>query len=53
MCLQNKNYFTTSGNASFTAVKSTLFNYSEVTCPEIPVTVTFSKILVYDRGLNL
>jgi hypothetical protein len=49
----DKNYFTTSGKANFTAVKSNLGNYSAETCPEIAVTVTFSKILVYDAGLNL
>jgi hypothetical protein len=48
-----KNYFTTSGKANFTATKSTIINYSAVTCPDINVEVTFTKVNVYDAGLNL
>lgn len=47
------NYFTTSGKASFTATRSNVGTYSPIDCPEIAVEVTFSKINVYDRGLNL
>lgn len=48
-----KNYFITSGKASFTATRSHMGYYSEIDCPDISVEVTFSKIGVYDSGLNL
>lgn len=48
-----KNYFITSGKASFNATRSNTGNYSPVDCPNMPVEATFSNIGVYDSGLNL
>jgi hypothetical protein len=48
-----KNYFITSGKASFTSTRSNVGTYSPIACPDISVEVAFSNIYVFDSGLNL